>query len=368
MSSKPKIMSVDDDPRLQQVIQIILEQDFDVHCVDSGPACLSQVASLSPELILMDVTMPGMDGYEVCSSLKSDQATKNIPVIFVSVCDTLDERMKGYEAGGQDYITKPFDEEELLVKVKLMLKNKSEAQHLQVRVKDATDTAMVALKFNGELGVVIDFLRKCSTCKTYEELGEKLIAATSAFGLQCSTQIRHQHNTVNLSSTGWCPPLEAQLLAMGLGKGRIVDIKNRTFVNYEHVSLLVKNMPVDDKEKYGQLKDHLAVLVEGANAKGQVLINESDAYEQQQKNALVTAREAAHEINNKFKNYCEESSRIINNLAGELEKGMFYLGLTEEQEKYFLTLGEKSKDELSELFANGLEIDGEISKLLQVFQ
>ena len=55
-------------------------------------------------------------------------------------------------------------------------------------------------------------------------------------------------------------------------------------------------------------------------------------------------------------------------MVGELEKGMFYLGLTEEQEKYFVALGEKSKDELSKLFANGLEIDGDISKLLQVFQ
>ena len=292
MSSKHKIMSVDDDPHLQQVIQNMLEQDFEVHCVDSGSECLSQAASLLPDLILMDITMPDMDGYEVCTRLKSDQATKDIPVIFVSVCDTLDEKMKGYEAGGQEYITKPFDEEELSVKVKLILKDKEEAQHLQARVKDATDTAMVALKFNGELGVVIDFLRKCSNCKTYEALAEKLIAATSAFDLKCCTQIRHKHNTVNVCSTGWCPPLEAQLLAIGQGKGRIVDIKNRTFVNYEHVSLLVKNMPVDNKEKYGQLKDHLAVLVEGANVKAQVLINESDAYAQQQKHALVTAREA----------------------------------------------------------------------------
>ena len=366
MSTKPKILSVDDDPELQRVMHVMLEHEYDVHCVDSGVACLAQASSILPDLILMDVTMLEMDGYETCSCVKADPSIKDIPVMFVSAADTDEEKLKGFEAGGEDYVTKPFNENVLQAKIKLIIESKSDAKRLQSSIKEATSTALLAMRSNGELGVVIDFLRNSFSCKTFDALGEKLLAACGAFELQCSLQIRTQHDNLNMSSGGWCPPLEAQLLAKAQGKDRVIHVKNRTFINYEHISILAKNMPVNDDMVYGELVDHLTVLTEGANMKIDILIKEADLWDRQHQQVTSSARETIEHIKDQFNTHCKETDQIIAELLDDIQSGMLRLGLTEDQEEYFIVLGEKSQQKISRLTSNSSKIDESISNLIDV--
>ena len=119
MSQSFKIFAVDDDPMIREVMCAILEQDYQVITFTSAEDCQLRLASEKPDLFLLDITLPGLDGYEFCRKIKDNPALRDIPAIFVSGHDTIEERVKGYDAGGEDFIVKPFEPEELLRKVKV---------------------------------------------------------------------------------------------------------------------------------------------------------------------------------------------------------------------------------------------------------
>ncbi len=114
-----RILLVDDQPANLDVLCRLLEiHGYKVLLAPSGPIALENASLVVPDLILLDVTMPGMDGYEVCRRLKQDSETRHIPVIFITARDMKEDVVAGFEIGGVDYITKPFKEEEVLVRVR----------------------------------------------------------------------------------------------------------------------------------------------------------------------------------------------------------------------------------------------------------
>ncbi len=107
---KQKILVVDDVPLNIKILHAVLKDDYDIFVATSGEKALTMVESaLQPDLILLDIMMPRMDGYEVCRRLKENKKTKNIPVIFVSGKGGTEDETKGRELGAVDYITKPLN-------------------------------------------------------------------------------------------------------------------------------------------------------------------------------------------------------------------------------------------------------------------
>ncbi|NOQ78400.1 MAG: response regulator [Gammaproteobacteria bacterium] len=123
-----KILSVDDEPINQAIVEELFSSNFDVALVSSGEECLQDIRDIQPDLILMDVSMQGIDGYDTCRELKKLEQVRDIPVIFVSARGTLEDKIKGHEAGGHDYITKPFNHSELEVKIKQIIKTVKQAE------------------------------------------------------------------------------------------------------------------------------------------------------------------------------------------------------------------------------------------------
>ena len=103
------ILIVDDTvENLRLLMQILKDRDYKVRAAPGGEMALTAVNSLAPDLILLDIKMPQMDGYEVCRRLKSNEATRSIPIIFISAFDDIIDQNKAGSVGGVDYITKPF--------------------------------------------------------------------------------------------------------------------------------------------------------------------------------------------------------------------------------------------------------------------
>ncbi len=120
---KPFILLVDDNPENLSLLAGLLQiHHYQVAIVKNGTKALKFLTLHKPELILLDIMMPDMDGFEVCCRLKSDASTRDIPVIFLSAIAEPSVITKGFEAGGVDYITKPFHREEVLSRVRLHLK------------------------------------------------------------------------------------------------------------------------------------------------------------------------------------------------------------------------------------------------------
>lgn len=127
---KNTILIVDDTPENIDILVELLE-DFDKQIAINGADALETAFENPPDLILLDIMMPEMDGYEVCKKLRADDRTKDIPVIFLTAKTQKEDIVKGFEAGGQDYITKPFDVHELMERVKTHLELKTQRELLK---------------------------------------------------------------------------------------------------------------------------------------------------------------------------------------------------------------------------------------------
>jgi signal transduction histidine kinase len=149
--NRPNILVVDDEPiNLSMLIETLSKQDYHVRIAVDGEAALAAVAKKTPDLILLDIIMPGMDGYEVCQKLKADPATEHIPLLFISVMDEAEDKVKAFNYGAADYVSKPFQVEELIARVNTQLKLKYLNQKIALQntelkqAKEAAETANIS--------------------------------------------------------------------------------------------------------------------------------------------------------------------------------------------------------------------------------
>ncbi|MBF0353259.1 MAG: response regulator [SAR324 cluster bacterium] len=132
-ASKPNILIVDDNLQNLELLKDMLTQsDYSVTGASNGPTALMIAQHKKPDLILLDVLMPDMDGYEVCRQLKTDETTAAIPVIFLTALDDMGNKLQGFHVGGVDFITKPFQPEDVTVRIETQLK----LRHLQKQLEE----------------------------------------------------------------------------------------------------------------------------------------------------------------------------------------------------------------------------------------
>jgi len=192
--SQPSILIVDDVPANLNLLTTILKQhDYKVRPAPSGVLALEAARHAPPDLILLDIHMPMMDGFEVCRRLKGDEALKEIPVVFISALTETSDKIRAFDAGGVDYITKPFQVEEVLARVRTHLelrrtrrelkrKNKrlkkalGELQNTQVRLIQSEKMAALGVLSAGvahEINNPVNFI-KTSTLSLQRDVGDLL--------------------------------------------------------------------------------------------------------------------------------------------------------------------------------------------------
>ena len=121
--NKPKILVADDIKQNVKLLRVILTaSEFDVVEAYDGEEALEKAKSENPDLILLDIMMPKLTGYEVCQRLRADGTTKSIPIVMITALHEMDDRIKGIDAGADDFISKPFNKTELLARVKSLLR------------------------------------------------------------------------------------------------------------------------------------------------------------------------------------------------------------------------------------------------------
>jgi len=148
------ILLVDDNPQNLQVLgKLLLKEKYEIEFAVNGEATLEWLKNKHFDLILLDLNMPGMNGFEVCKRIRSDKTMDEVPIIFLSAESERNSILRGFEVGAQDYVTKPFDSRELLARVKTQLDLKSKTKKLE--------------KVNEWLGKKIENWLKASVGKPY---------------------------------------------------------------------------------------------------------------------------------------------------------------------------------------------------------
>ena len=142
---RPVVLLVDDEPVNLALIKRRLEwEDYDVHTAQDGREAVERARELLPDLVILDVMMPVMDGLAACRFLKEDARTRDIPVIFLSALDDMETKVSGLSLGANDYISKPFRAEELVARVAVAIRLKRERDDLRESADEASRRAEVA--------------------------------------------------------------------------------------------------------------------------------------------------------------------------------------------------------------------------------
>jgi DNA-binding response OmpR family regulator len=142
--TQPKILIVDDEPsNIQLIAKILDKKQYSISYAEDGPTALEMARHSNYDLILLDVIMPDMDGFEVCIRLKEDDRLKDIPVVFLTAKSDIEDVIQGFKIGAVDYVTKPFNDLELTARISnhLELKNRRDMLRTELNFRDKTMSA-----------------------------------------------------------------------------------------------------------------------------------------------------------------------------------------------------------------------------------
>lgn len=160
------IIVVDDLPEnVQLLVGMLSVQGYEVRAFAEGAFALESARANPPDLILLDVRMPGMDGYTLCSHLKADSRTREIPVIFISAYGDIADKVNGFRVGGVDYITKPFQVEEVLARVQAHIRLRTMHRELQQEIQRRSQAEEALHLLNQQLCEVNHRLREANASK-----------------------------------------------------------------------------------------------------------------------------------------------------------------------------------------------------------
>lgn len=335
MQAKPSVFVVDDDIVVLEVLAGVLDSECQVETFISGEDCLARLNDARPDMFLLDVSMPGMDGYTLCRRLKDDWDTQDIPVIFISASDNIETRLLCYDAGGDDFVLKLAGPAELSHKISVSSRILAEKRALREQAGYAQRTAMSAMTSMGELGVVLQFLSKSFACNTLNELAGAILDAMVQYDLQAAVQLRIDGETLSVSHNGHDVPLEVGILNHVRHSGRIFQFKSRCVFNYENITLMVNNMPVDDAERSGRIRDNGALLAEGAAARLKAIAQEQLASRQRAgiESALPRVHVTLDAVQANYRRNCLELTQVMIDFQEALMKSYVRLGLTDSQEE-----------------------------------
>ncbi len=270
MTVKPEksgnILVVDDKPEnLHLLLKMLSDWGYNVWPAQSGARALAVLQKHPIDLILLDIMMPDMDGYAVCKRIKADERTSGIPVLFISALHETFDKLKAFSLGGVDYISKPFEDEEVFARIQAhltIIRQKQELREQQERLQKLADTAFEGILIH-ENGIILEVNRALADMFGYER--EKVIGRNAldllvpesrdTALLHLNTESEHPYNVqaVKPDKTVFPVEIQAREIAWQGRPARVVavrDVSWRTVLKHEQMSMKIE---LDDRDQFGAL-------------------------------------------------------------------------------------------------------------------
>jgi CheY-like chemotaxis protein len=361
--NKDRVLVVDDDAIICEVLEQALGERFEVKSVNSGDECLRVIGEFQPKLVILDIEMDGIDGYETCRQLRA--SGNNVPVVFQSSRDSLAERLEAFDSGGDDFLTKPTDCQIVLRKAEMAIKARAERDSITGEKESFEQMAMAFLDSMGDSGVLQNYTRENFNCPDYATLLENTMQATRHLGLECHIQLRFAGGVLSVTPNGCANPLEESVISQVSGMGRLFQFKKRLVTNFDHITIIIMNMS-DKDEVAGRIRDNIAILAEIADefVKGITLRRDAAANIELIRQANLTATAAIKTLQKNYREQQIETRILQNELIDEVEKSYTYLGLTAEQENSVTEVMKLSSDKILRLFEQGEDFEKQFAIIL----
>jgi len=372
MAGQHHILVVDDDFMNIEIARHLLgESGYRYSTADNGLDALARISGDKPEVILLDILMPDMDGLETCRRVRADPANDGITILFVTSQDDAETRLSAYDAGGDDILIKPLNAQVIRHKVESALKNREMLAGLRQEIDATRGMLMTSLTTTGEYGVVMHTLRNSLPCRSLGDLAEVLLQALDNYGLKGAIQLRTPDSILTLNSERRSSPIDQEMLRnLSLENRHIYDYGNRSVFCYPNVALLVRNMSLDNPDVYGRMKDNLALLAEGAEFRLSAMVEEL-RMRSERANLVTGAALLNHvlsQVDAQYKRGQSEMSAIFSELEHKLEQSFAGLALTEDQEQGMKNLVRPLTARVAALYASGETLDQQLAGALQTLR
>ena len=368
MAEKHHILIVDDDAMNIEIAEHLLgDTAYRFSTASNGLDALARIGHEKPEVILLDILMPEMDGLETCRRIRADPNNDGITILFVTSQDDPETRLSSYDAGGDDILAKPLNAQVIRRKVESALKNRELVAGLRKEVSDTMGMLMTSLTTTGEYGVVMHTLRNSLPCRSLGELAEVMLTAMDNYGLKGAVQLRTPDSILTLNSERRSSPIDQEMLRnLSVENRHIYDYGSRSVFCYPNVALLVRNMPLENPDLYGRMKDNLALLVEGIEFRLSALVVELRM--RSERANLVTAASLLNfvlsQVDTQFKRGQSEMSAIFSELESKLEWSFAGLVMTETQEQGLWNIVRPLSARAQALYESGVALDQQIEGAL----
>lgn len=333
-----RIIVVEDDKISQKYIQRALDGLVQMRIAGTKEQALQLISEERPDVLILDVELPDGNGYEICQQVRAQTEYRYLPILFLSARSNIEERIKGYEAGGDDYITKPFDRTELTHKVKALLRQQEHKHNLQSQFSDAQATAMDSMTGASEMGMIVQFVERTFSLSNFDQLAKAMFEVFQRIDLNCLLLFETDTRQLCFGSDGDPKPLEEEIIKRLRNEGRFFDFGPRTQVNYPAIACLAKNMPIEDEVRYGRYKDLLPPILACANQKVVQIEMEMMLQDHTMRfsASFTNIRDTLNEVASQMKEGQESGSSLLNSLMNSLEEQLPTMGLDEDQEKFLI--------------------------------
>lgn len=375
----PTLLLVDDSPEMLMLLEGLLGDRYNIQAASSGSEAIELLSSASslPDLILLDCLMPGMDGYQTCQEIRRSNAS-GVPVVFLSALTSIEERLKGYSAGGDDYLCKPFDIAELLAKIERHIAAAASKRDLDQQLNDAVNAVMSSADMVGEIGVVLDFQRQLNNSHSYQDIATHLFGAFERYNLDGCIRIRGQMGGLSRNAKGTYTALELSILDHIEAQGTEPHIRpfgNHTSFNFGSVILFLRDlpmkrpadMPTDIAERCGRHIDNVALLAEGASTKVLALDNERAVHKLVDRIVEIVGatRGALSDISGRNQAQSLQMQELFESLSYELNDSFIHLGLLPEQEDALANMVGRYKDKALLALVEGRQTEARLGEVIE---
>lgn len=356
METKPAVFLVDDEPTTGMIVAALLGAAYEVTTFDCAEACLEHISAAHgaamPDVFLLDVVMPGMDGYTLCRLIKQSQAGRHVPVIFLSGLDSLQDALAGYDAGAQDFVTKPFEHVALQRKIDNLLRMEREHRALRDQSSNADELSSVLMANLDEYAILIKYLRSLNQCTEVAELVQATLEVMRAYRVTGPIQVRLRDFERTYSAAGENWPMEIAVIGHVRTLGSLFEFKTRSVYNFPHMTILVTNMPTADLELCGRIRDNLCIVAESASEKLAALQADRDKATIRGEVTLLIEEldSSVRRYGARYNAARDRSGLHTTKLLDDLLRFIAPLGMTAEQEESLLQLVRERSDELIDLY------------------
>jgi DNA-binding response OmpR family regulator len=325
--------------------------------------CQSKVA-----IVILDINMPGKSGYEICELLKDGFLTDNVPVLFTSGLMDNEDIMKAFAAGADDYLIKPVRLNELAIKITKLIEQKQQQFDAVEQSTTAMKIAFDAMKNSSELGAILRFHEEVHQADDFSLLADLSFAALRNFELESTIVFLLQDTPAYFRDDLQKSQLEFESMLAARAKGRLFSWKKYSFFSYDLFTVLIRNMPIDDEERYGILKDQVCLLLNGIDARCRSILIAQSELEKQQRIASVNKILAnlVLEIEQGNVNLSEKFERIIADMETNIIAEITQFSLLENEEARLLSVVRDSMVAATALFEDSIATEKQRKQVIDM--